>query len=1627
MKMRALSAFLLVVTSIAAFAERKAPVVEVTGTGRGDIDSHYYVDYTIDGNPCRSSEVGPNMNAAAFRLMSDKDKKKVLDAFGWNYAVRAQQFGAHTQELVDFANEHGRWKELVTRIKDKQFEHNYPGLQDVFTNVSHVAYAIEQPAPRFMPKYWGLAWDRWELYGRLRMLQKTWRWGCAAYEKMRDYDWLRTQLAVKSVAGDLIQLLCDKCLVPNITPTGISGVEGQIVGTVLDYLNTATGAADEIVETAVGKRVTADAAGDLIDRFGRLLDATYGIAKACIDECDRLRDEIDAEYEKICDAEKNAQTADEEANVEANAPLADLTFYDYSYGEVSCGPSHYDQDKLATIREFHEELDALSGEAKEKKLEEYGAWFTEAVEDARSRMSEFLAVNFGSGDVPCVDSLGYVHFLPWEQEGATGDFFTWRGGVVGALVDEYVKRWEEVGLEGMSTSTGTGALGMDAVFFLRLSDPSSWRFGTQPSDLIPIVLDPSKAAEKFDKAKRYRDLLEDFESWRKNFKQRSVELVAQLGSEYNRIEADLELLHVECHKYFVVGHDAEWLMRKAHGLLDCAFNLATAGGWDWRYCGNRIAPDLTNFHVEQCSTHEKLVQGLLDQLRGEIDGINGRYSGAETRYRSAVADFENGWTGLLGMRAKAPSYVKDLNQSQYVPTHRGSLDLLPPADVRMEIYQRFRAPSSGTLQDAIRVRKELNAFCDEYADWCNQIIMAERRLEIYDRQLADCIEHFPEELVGHDSAAYFTQFGGGLTPLDDLRKLYQAAKDRISAARSGARSARNANSLAADYDGGVYNVPYSAPVCEVPEPEELKWDYDWKREMSIARLLQRDFNGETYAQTVFLMARLDMNECYEEYAADTSADGNFARIAQKLVAIGRDPGAYSFAYSIPDYLESESGAALNFYETQVAPLIEEIQAKREQNGAPPLDLDEDPTDPTDSADPSDPTGPTDPSDPTDPADPSDPSDPTDPTDPAAPPSLFSNPASTPFMGDATYMGWQRAADGSIMGLITIKAAKPTKVKEKDGVTTGGDSKLTITYTPLVGKKKTIKLEKDQMPLAGKVVQVNIPDVGMVTFGGDSLGGAGLQAGKDLTKSKDKDEKNAAKDRLEAMDGVWTFALGTDLGYAALSVTVKKGKGKLTGALPDGTKVSISSQGILGERALAIPFVFAKKASFGLVLWVGDGGDSAEISDLTTIALADGRTLAVRPEGPSAAHRLAEGDGHAFDAGSFQQPFAVEGRKWTFAKHVKKPKEGETDPNPYGVKLSFTEKTGVVKGSFTVPATETEKARKYTVNGVVVGDVMYGAAISKGMTPIPVVTGTAAPPEEPSGGDVGSLYCVVDLSGGATAASYPVKYLDAPPSCGFNVDTYKTTKLVLRRIDPGTFTMGSAKAEGNQPHEVTLTKPYYIGVFEITQRQWELVMGSARADFGEADNHAVRPMEMVSYWMIRGSEAGEKWPANNAVDADSFAGRMRARTGIDFDLPTEAQWEYACRAGTATDYNNGTDNRGEKCPNMDKVGRYWSNGGSSFQRARLTTGGTAKVGSYQPNAWGLYDMHGNVDEWCLDWYAESVSGATDPLGPSSGSLRVMRGGCWYIPADRCTSSYHGCCTPAFASGCNGLRLAMPLSN
>ena len=237
-------------------------------------------------------------------------------------------------------------------------------------------------------------------------------------------------------------------------------------------------------------------------------------------------------------------------------------------------------------------------------------------------------------------------------------------------------------------------------------------------------------------------------------------------------------------------------------------------------------------------------------------------------------------------------------------------------------------------------------------------------------------------------------------------------------------------------------------------------------------------------------------------------------------------------------------------------------------------------------------------------------------------------------------------------------------------------------------------------------------------------------------------------------------------------------------------------------------------------------------------------------------------------------------------------------------------------------------------------------------------------------------------------------IEAAPGAakGLTLDLGGGVAMNFAAIPAGKFMMGSpdsekgrAKEEGPQ-HEVTLSQPFYMSATEVTQAQYAAVTGDQPPDPKEAAVPAT----------------GVSWEG-----AVAFCRKLSEKTGKAVRLPTEAEWEYACRAGTQARFSFGDADGG--------LGDYaWYGANSGF--------GTHPAGQRKPSAWGLYDMHGNVGEWCADWFGPYPAGpVTDPQGPPSGKQRIVRGGSWYYPADGCRAANRIRFAPGEGFPCIGFRV------
>jgi formylglycine-generating enzyme required for sulfatase activity len=250
-----------------------------------------------------------------------------------------------------------------------------------------------------------------------------------------------------------------------------------------------------------------------------------------------------------------------------------------------------------------------------------------------------------------------------------------------------------------------------------------------------------------------------------------------------------------------------------------------------------------------------------------------------------------------------------------------------------------------------------------------------------------------------------------------------------------------------------------------------------------------------------------------------------------------------------------------------------------------------------------------------------------------------------------------------------------------------------------------------------------------------------------------------------------------------------------------------------------------------------------------------------------------------------------------------------------------------------------------------------------------------------------------------------------------------------QIMPGTFRMGSPPTEtgsfdNERQHEVRLSRGFYMGMYEVTQEQFSKVMGVNPADYQGDKAVKIIPEKRhpVTNRIVQDKVTipikTENFPVENVnwEDANEFCRLLsevpeELNAGRSYRLPTEAEWEYACRAGSRTTYSSGNSAK-----TLNAFAWFQDNSESRPH----------EVGTRKPNAWGLYDMHGNVWEWCQDWYGEyPKENVADPSGPMGGKERVLRGGSWYVTEENLRSAYRPSRSPDFHSFDFGFRVVMEI--
>lgn len=327
--------------------------------------------------------------------------------------------------------------------------------------------------------------------------------------------------------------------------------------------------------------------------------------------------------------------------------------------------------------------------------------------------------------------------------------------------------------------------------------------------------------------------------------------------------------------------------------------------------------------------------------------------------------------------------------------------------------------------------------------------------------------------------------------------------------------------------------------------------------------------------------------------------------------------------------------------------------------------------------------------------------------------------------------------------------------------------------------------------------------------------------------------------------------------------------------------------------------------------------------------------------------------------------------------------------------SITRKVTITDGQLSTIEVDLPQGREYTITSDRNGDAVFVDGVKRGVTPLLISLSYGNHDVELRRDGKTAKKTIAVSQSGTESALHLVFGLSPKWKAGISPSTRQVLQQLVDnmvKVEGGTFRMGSTKYDDEKPIHTVRLSDFCIGKYEVTQEEWEAVMGNNPSHF-KGEN---KPVECVSW-----------------KDCQEFIKKLNDLTGLQFRLPTEAEWEYAARGG-----NRSKGYKYSGSNNIGNVAWYWDNSNKE----------THAVGTKQPNELGIYDMSGNVWEWCSDWYSSSYyssSPADNPTGPSTGSYRVIRGGGWYYYAEYCRVSSRYDCNPDFHISYFGMRLACGL--
>lgn len=324
-----------------------------------------YVEYEFNGKRYRSNECGSGFNATAWKHLSDEDKAKVVKFYGWSVNNRIKDFGSDCSgEIVDFAQP--EWRRAREQLRDEWAAHDLPEYFEKFDKNKRGDYFTDNLAPRGPDgsEISRSAYTDYPELGRIVLNQQQYFvCACEAYEALERGTSRLRQIAIQSVAGDLIQLITDRCLVPNITPSGMSGELGNAVGTILDYLNTVTGAQDKLIEKYVGQRVSADDFTEALIRVREIAAAHEVYIGKFMEKVQEYKREAEAYYQRVLEDER-----------ERIATLDQIWQENIARTEAASAIGDPDPAIVETVQSYDSKIDAIESSivAIEQALEKTG-------------------------------------------------------------------------------------------------------------------------------------------------------------------------------------------------------------------------------------------------------------------------------------------------------------------------------------------------------------------------------------------------------------------------------------------------------------------------------------------------------------------------------------------------------------------------------------------------------------------------------------------------------------------------------------------------------------------------------------------------------------------------------------------------------------------------------------------------------------------------------------------------------------------------------------------------------------------------------------------------------------------------------------------------------------------------------------------------------------------------------------------------------------------------------------------------------------------------------------------------------------------------------------------------------